>query len=269
MAMEFLVQQLKRIFSRCQIERRHINVCSLLNGAACLRVQPGVWHSFFGEAPAWSPSSPQDSATFIPEQVSISSPDLNRNNGSSLCVPECESKICLEYLHNLAIAGSAPGERPPHHFKEQLVGFPEVAAKLLEGLGAQRCMRAALGLVQALVVSSRQQAVEALGGVVIEVVWADPGWQLQEPLGLPQLREGIPNERIAVHHMNLLPGEHLQPPGEVLVVQAPLQRLVPGVNVAVADQELLERLVGLVAGQAVVKDLGVVRHQPLSRVPDN
>lgn len=175
----------------------------------------------------------------------------------------------MEYLHFPALAGSAPGERPPHHFEEQLVGFPEVAAKLLEGLGAERCVRAALGLVQALVVSSRQQAVEALGGVVIEVVWADPGWQVQEPLGLPQLREGIPNERVAVHHVNLLPGEHLQPPGEVLVVQAPLQRLVPGVNVAVVDQELLERLVGLVAGQAVVEDLGVVRHQPLSRVPDD
>lgn len=37
----------------------------------------------------------------------------------------------------------------------------------------------------------------------------------------------------------------------------------------VPDQELLQRLVGLVAGKAVVKDLGVVRHQPLSRVTYN
>lgn len=117
--------------------------------------------------------------------------------------------------------------------------------------------------------SSRQQAVEALGGVVIEVVGADSGWQVQESLGLPELREGIPNERIAVHHMDLLPGEYLQPTGEVLVVQTPLQGLVPRVDVTMMDQELLQRLVGLVAGQAVVKDLGVVGHQTLSRVSDN
>lgn len=117
--------------------------------------------------------------------------------------------------------------------------------------------------------SSRQQAVEALGGVVIEVVWADPGRQVQKLLDFPQLREGIPNERVAVHDMDLLPGEHLQPPGEVLVVQTPLQGLVPRVDVTMVDQELLQRLVGLVAGQAVVKDLGVVGHQPLSWVPDD
>lgn len=161
---------------------------------------------------------------------------------------------------------SAPGERPPDHFEEQLVGFPKVVTKLLESLAAQRCVRPTFGLIQALVMSCRQQAVEALGGVVIEVVWADPGWKVQEPLGLPQLGEGIPNERVTIHHVNLLPGEYLQPTRKMLVVQTPLQGLVPGVNVAVPDQELLQRLVGLVAGKAVVKDLGVVRHQPLSRI---
>lgn len=174
---------------------------------------------------------------------------------------------CPRYVSDIYI--SAPGERPPHHFKEDLVGFPKVAAELLEGLDAQRRVRPSFGLIQALVVSSRQQAVEALGGVVVEVAWADSGWQVQEPLGLPQLGEGIPNQRVAVHHMDLLPGEYLQPTGEVLVVQAPLQGLVPRVDVTAVDQELLQRLVGLVAGQAVVKDLGVVGHQPLSRVPDN
>lgn len=136
-------------------------------------------------------------------------------------------------------------------------------------MGAQRCVRPAFGLIQALVVSRRQQAVEALGGVVVEVVWADPGRQLQEPLCLSQLREGIPNERVAVHHMDLLPGEYLQPTGQVLVVQTPLQGLIPRVDATVADEELLQQLVGLVAAQPVVKDLGVVGHQPLSRVPDN
>lgn len=97
----------------------------------------------------------------------------------------------------------------------------------------------AFRLVQALVVSSRQEAVEALGGVVVEVVWADPGLQVQKPLCLSQLGEGIANERVAVHHVDLLPGEDLQPAGQVQVVQAPLQRFVPGINVALVEQELL------------------------------
>lgn len=97
----------------------------------------------------------------------------------------------------------------------------------------------AFRLVQALVVSGRQEAVEALGGVVVEVAGAYPGRQVQKPLSLPQLREGIPNERVAVHHVELLPGEDLQPAGKMLVVQAPLQSLVPRVNVALVDQELI------------------------------
>lgn len=130
-------------------------------------------------------------------------------------------------------------------------------------------MRPAFGLVQALVVSSRQEAVESLGGVVIEVVRAYPGQQVQKPLGLSQLREWIPNEGVAIHDVDLLPGEDIQPAGEVLVVQAPLQRFVPRVNVALADQKLLQGLVGLVAGQAIVKNLGVVRNQPFCWVADN
>lgn len=117
--------------------------------------------------------------------------------------------------------------------------------------------------------SGRQEAVEALGGVVVEVVGADPWWQVQKPLCLSQLGERIPNERIAIHHVDLLPWEDLQPASQMLVVQAPLQCLVPRVDVALAQQELLQRLIGLVAGQAVVEDLGVVRDQPFSRIPDD
>lgn len=92
---------------------------------------------------------------------------------------------------------------------------------------------------------------------------------MQEPLGLSQLREGVLNEGVSVHHVDLLPGEQLQPAGEMLVVQAPLQRLVARVNVALVDQELLQRLEGLVAAQVVVEDLGVVRDQPFCRVADD
>lgn len=130
-------------------------------------------------------------------------------------------------------------------------------------------MRPAFRLIQALVMSGGQEAVEALGGVVVEVIGADPGRQIQKPLCLSQLRKRIPDERIAVHHVDLLPGEDLQPAGQMLVVQAPLQGLVPRVNVALVQQELLQGQVWLVAGQAVVEDLGVVGNQPFGRVPDD
>lgn len=142
-------------------------------------------------------------------------------------------------LISVIAVGSAPGERPPHHLKEQLVGLPEVVTELPEGLGAQWCMRSAFRLVQALVMSSRQEAVEAFGGVVVEVVWADPRRQVQKPLCLSQLGEGITNECVTVHHVYLLPGEDLQPAGQVQVVQAPLHRFVCRVNVALVEQELL------------------------------
>lgn len=73
---------------------------------------------------------------------------------------------------------SAPGKRPPHHFKEQLVGLSEVAAEFFEGLRTEWCMRPAFGLVQALVMSGRQEAVEAFGGVVVEIVGANFGWEI-------------------------------------------------------------------------------------------
>ena len=141
--------------------------------------------------------------------------------------------------------------------------------QLLEGLHAERRMWPAFGLVQALVVTRGQQAVEPLGGVVVEVAGADSGGQAQEPLGLPQLWEGVSDQRVAVDDVYLFPGEHLQPASQVLVVQAPVQRFVPGVDVSLVQQDLLEGLVGLVALQAVVEDLGVVGDQPLSGVTDN
>lgn len=130
-------------------------------------------------------------------------------------------------------------------------------------------MRSAFRLVQALVVSGGQEAVEAFGGVEVKVAGVYPGWKVQEPFRLPQLRERVPNERIAVHHVDLLPGEDLQPAGQVQMVQAPLQRLVAVVDVALVEQQLVQRLVGLLLHQAVVEDLGVVGDQPLRRVPDD
>lgn len=117
---------------------------------------------------------------------------------------------------------SAPGKGLAHHLKEQLVWLPEVVAELFKGLSAERGMWPAFGLVQALVMSTRQQAVEALSGVVIEIAGANSGWQLQKSLGLPELWEWVSYECITVHHVDLLLGEDLKPAGQVLVVQAPL-----------------------------------------------
>ncbi|KAG7220458.1 hypothetical protein INR49_018177, partial [Caranx melampygus] len=66
--------------------------------------------------------------------------------------------------------------------------------------------------------------------------------------------------------MDLLPREDLQPAGQMLVVQTPLQGLVTRVDVALAEQEVLQGLVGLMACQAVVEDLGVVGDKPFGRL---
>ena len=164
---------------------------------------------------------------------------------------------------------SAPGEGPPHHAEEQPVRLPEVVTELPEGLCAERCMGPAFGLIQALVMTRGQQAVEPLGAVVVEVAGADSGRKAQKPLGLLQLGEGVSDQGVAVHDVDLFPGEHLEPAGQVLVVQAPLQCFVLGVDVSLVEQHLLQRLVGLVALQPVVEDLGIVGDQPLGGVADD
>lgn len=178
------------------------------------------------------------------------------------------AKIVVPALHS-AFGWSAPGEGPPHHAEEQPVRLPEVVAKLPEGLRTERRVRPAFGLIQALVVTRVQQAVEPLGGVVVEVAGADSSGQAQEPFGLLQLGEGVPDQCVPVHHVDLLLREHLQPVRQVLVVQAPLQRFVLGVDVSLGEQDLLEGLVGLVALQAVVENLGVVGDQPHGGVTDD
>lgn len=175
----------------------------------------------------------------------------------------------IVFLCPSGVSGSAPGKRPSHHLKKTFVGLPEVLTELLQGLRAQWSMWSAFRLIQALIMSSGQKAVKAFGGIEVKVVWVYSRWQVKKPFRLPQLWEWIPDKRITIHHMNLLPGEDLQPAGEMQMVQAPLQCLVALVNVALVEQELLQWLVGLVLCQAVVKYLGVVRHQPLCRIPDN
>lgn len=188
--------------------------------------------------------------------------------GLSITSARHPSKIVVPAIHS-ALDWSAPGEGPPHHIEEQPVRIPKVLAELPEGLRTEWRMWPAFGLIQALIMTRVQQTVEPLGGVVIEVAGADSGGQAQEPLGLLQLGEGVPDQRVPVHYVDLLPGEHLQPVRQVLVVQAPLQCFVLGVDGSLMEQELLKGLVGLVAFQAVVEDLGIVGDQPLSRVADD
>lgn len=62
-------------------------------------------------------------------------------------------------------------------------------------------------------------------------------------LGPAEFREGVSDEGLSIHHMDLLPGEHIQPAGQVLVVQAPLQRLVGRVDVALPEQQFLYNII--------------------------
>ena len=139
------------------------------------------------------------------------------------------------------------------------------------GWVTERGVGAALGLIQTVLVpGGGNQAVEALGGVEVEVGGGNAGGQAQEPLSPLELGEGVPDQGVSVHHVDLRPGEAGQPAAQVQVVQTALEGLVGGVHRAVRpQQQVLQRRVGLPTLPPVVQDLRVVRHQPLRRVTYN
>ena len=104
-------------------------------------------------------------------------------------------------------------------------------------------------------------AVEPPRAVEVEHAVVDEVREAEEGLDLVQLGHGIGDESVAVHHVDLLRREGVQPPPEVAVVHADLHGLVPRVHLPVGvDGQLLEVLQGLVLGQLVVEDLRVVGH---------
>lgn len=80
-------------------------------------------------------------------------------------------------------------------------------------------MSSAFALLQTFLRRLIAQTVEAFRVVEVEIVPADPWLQSEEILDPAQLRHRVLDQLVTVHYENLLPGEHLQPPMHVRVVQ--------------------------------------------------
>jgi len=100
----------------------------------------------------------------------------------------------------------------------------------------------ALGLLQALVYRPVPQTVESFGLVEVEVVGADSVLKAQERLDAIQLRNWVGDEPVTVDYEQLVPGEHVQPPVNVVMVSGHGHRPIVGVDRAVRfHRQLLER----------------------------
>jgi len=99
----------------------------------------------------------------------------------------------------------------------------------------------ALGLLQALVYRPVPQTVESFGTVEVEVFGAYSMLKAQERLDAIQLGHGVGDESVTVDHEQLVPGEHVQPPVNVVMVSGHGHRPVVGVDRAVRlHHQLLE-----------------------------
>lgn len=120
----------------------------------------------------------------------------------------------------------------------------------------------AFGLLQALVYRPVPQTVEPLSPVEVEVVGADSVLEAQERLNAVQLGHGVGDESVAVDHEQLLSGEHVQPPVNVVMVSGHGHRPVVGVHRTVRPHhQLLERPTAAVR-QWVAVQLRIIRYGP-------
>lgn len=156
-----------------------------------------------------------------------------------------------------------PVESSAHELKELPVRFVEEAVEFLEDGGLDPWVSPALGVMQAALPPVVAEAVEALGLVEVEVGGVDLGCEVKEPLHHFHLGQGVPDELVAVHQVDVLQWEEAEPVLHVLVVQAAAQGLVLQVHLAVLHQDCFDGLIMLVLLQPVVEDLGVVRQHPL------
>lgn len=162
-----------------------------------------------------------------------------------------------------------PPEVLPQHVVQLLVVLAEVLPELGHDRRPDIRVLPALGLLQALVHWAVPQAVEPLGLVEVEVVGADPVLEAQERLDAIQLGHGIGDEPVAVDHEQLVPGEHVQPPVNVVVVCGHGHRPVVGVDRAVRPHhQLLERPAAAVR-QGIAVQLSVIGYGPDHRVPED
>lgn len=110
-------------------------------------------------------------------------------------------------------------------------------------------MDAPLASCQALVKNNTEpQTVKPSGAVEVQVILADSGWEVEEALHQLQLRQGVRDEAVSVHYVELLHGEVLQPALQVFGVDAGPHCFVLCVHLAGAgvDGQLLKLVIGLV-----------------------
>lgn len=67
----------------------------------------------------------------------------------------------------------------------------------------------ALGLLKTFVHRVVPETVEPLGTIEVEVLGSDPSLQAQERLDAVQLRHGVGDQPVAVHHEQLVPREYV------------------------------------------------------------
>lgn len=131
---------------------------------------------------------------------------------------------------------------------------------------------ASLAACQALAEDNvKAQAVEAPRGVKVQVVLADAGGQVEETLHQLQLRQGVRDQPVAVHYVELFYGEVLEPALQVLGVDAGPHCFVLGVHLTGVgvDGQLLELVVSLVLALLALQHLGVVGHGPRGGLSHN
>lgn len=129
-------------------------------------------------------------------------------------------------------------------------------------------MFASLRLLQTLVHRIVPQAVKPFGPVKVKILGADSVLQAKERFDPVQLRNGIGDQPVTVDDEQLFPGEHVQPPVNVVVVSGHGYRPVIGVDRAVRpDDQLFERPAAPV-GHRVAVQLSVIRYGPDHGIPE-
>jgi len=155
------------------------------------------------------------------------------------------------------------------HVVQLLIVLTEVFPELGHDRRPDVRVLPAFGLLQALVHRPVPQTVEPLGPVEVEVVGADPVLEAQERLDAAQLGHGVGDESVAVDHEQLLSGEYVQPPVNVVMVSGHGHRPVVGVHRAVRlHHQLLERPTAAV-GQRVAVQLRIIRYGPDHGIPED
>lgn len=135
--------------------------------------------------------------------------------------------------------------RPPHILPHQLIKplimLPIVLPQLCYNLGIHPRMPPSLGLPQTPVGRLVPQTIKTFRLVKIKIVRPYPRLQAQESFNFLQLRHRVLDQQISVDDHELFPGEHLQPPVNVVVVERDGERSIGLVDGAIwEDGELLE-----------------------------